>query len=258
MDSIPQGPQDFESLLTAAVLSEREKQAVRSVALSLTAERASKLMGVSPSTVGSYRQRAYAKMGVATKTEFLDLPEVACWRRQQAKAHVAPAPTEPVALDGTSENDGFPNPPTQAASFAKLNSDKSQTASTAQDKVRIAVCTACIAVILAALFVFVINLSPRYQPSPNGSLASQYGDVPNVVGMRVDDAASVIASAGFCPEFQAAPGNVTPGTVTSINDIGSTEDLGDEISQFTWQGGTTAGYNERGNWKGYVTLVVAV
>ena len=76
--------------------------------------------------------------------------------------------------------------------------------------------------------------------------------------MRADDAASAIASAGFCPEFQATSSNAAPGTVTSVNDIGSPDDLGDEISQFTWQGGTTAGYNERGGWKGYVTLVVSV
>lgn len=94
MASIHRGPQDFELLLTEAALSEREKQAVRSVALSLTAEEASRLMRVSPSTVGSYRQRAYAKIGVATKAEFLELPETIGWRRSQAEKVNASSPSQ--------------------------------------------------------------------------------------------------------------------------------------------------------------------
>lgn len=47
-------------------LTEREADAARSVLLGMTAERAAKLMDVGPSTVSSYRQRAYRKLGVAT------------------------------------------------------------------------------------------------------------------------------------------------------------------------------------------------
>lgn len=78
------------------------------------------------------------------------------------------------------------------------------------------------------------------------------------MGMRVDTAASAIAESGFCPEFQASPGNCPPGTVTSIGAIGDIAELDGKISQFNWGRGSTAGYNEKGGWKGYVTLLVSV
>lgn len=46
---------------------------MRTVVLGLTAAQAAPLIGVGASTVGSYRQRAYQKLGVSTKAEFLGL-----------------------------------------------------------------------------------------------------------------------------------------------------------------------------------------
>ena len=77
---IPRGPDAFEHLLVCAKLSEREAQAVRSVVLGMTAQEAAPLMGVSASTVGSYRQRAYAKLGLPCKADFLRLPAVQAWQ----------------------------------------------------------------------------------------------------------------------------------------------------------------------------------
>lgn len=89
---VPHGPKAFESLLAAAKVSEREADAVRSVVLGLTAAQAAPLIGVSASTVGSYRQRAYQKLGVSTKAEFLGLVECEEWR--SALAQELPAEAE--------------------------------------------------------------------------------------------------------------------------------------------------------------------
>ena len=70
---VSHGPDGFEELLGDAKLSEREADAVRTVVLGLTAAQAAPLIGVGASTVGSYRQRAYQKLGVSTKAEFLGL-----------------------------------------------------------------------------------------------------------------------------------------------------------------------------------------
>ena len=53
--SISRGLEDFERLLANAGLSEREAQALRSIVLSMTAAEAAEMLGVSASTVGSYR-----------------------------------------------------------------------------------------------------------------------------------------------------------------------------------------------------------
>lgn len=79
INPVPKGPDRFEELLANCGLSERESDAVRSVVLGFTAAKTAPLMGVSASTVGSYRLRAYQKLGVTTKGEFLALPEVGEW-----------------------------------------------------------------------------------------------------------------------------------------------------------------------------------
>lgn len=268
MASIHRGPQDFELLLTEAALSEREKQAVRSVALSLTAEEASRLMRVSPSTVGSYRQRAYAKIGVATKAEFLELPETIGWRRSQAEKVNASSPSqneevthgEQPVQNNHEAVDSLQTPLPQAVRPKNSNCCETEDATNSGSRRyrRAIVTIACVIFAFALAPAIEAHYSPHYQPNPNGTLTSRYGEVPNVVGMRVDTAASAIAKSGFCPEFQASPGNCPPGTVTSIGVIGDIAELDGKISQFNWGRGSTAGYNEKGGWKGYVTLLVSV
>lgn len=54
-------------------LTDREKDAVRSLLQGMTAQSAAEAMGVSPSSVGSYRGRAYEKLGVASGREVITL-----------------------------------------------------------------------------------------------------------------------------------------------------------------------------------------
>ena len=53
-------------------LSAREDQAARSALMGLTADEASRTMGVSPSSVGNYRARAYRKLGVRNSRELFE------------------------------------------------------------------------------------------------------------------------------------------------------------------------------------------
>lgn len=62
--TIPTALPPAETAFAAAGLSDREKDAARSILAGMTAEQAASLMGVDASTVASYRQRAYAKLGL--------------------------------------------------------------------------------------------------------------------------------------------------------------------------------------------------
>ena len=103
---VSHGPDGFEELLGDAKLSELEADAVRTVVLGLTAAQAAPLIGVGASTVGSYRQRAYQKLGVSTKAEFLGLSECEEWRSsltQEAPVEVeVPSPVGEQPLESPS------------------------------------------------------------------------------------------------------------------------------------------------------------
>ena len=107
--SIPHGPLSFENLLQSVGLSEREADAVRTIVIGLTAADAAPLMGVGASTVGSYRQRAFQKLGVTTRADFLRIPECALW--QEALCQDAAADDEPLgrALEPQFHNDAQRN-----------------------------------------------------------------------------------------------------------------------------------------------------
>lgn len=66
---IPEGSSRFERDASERGLTRREVLAARSVLHGMTAEAAGQVMGVSGSTVGTYRRRAYGKLGVANAAE---------------------------------------------------------------------------------------------------------------------------------------------------------------------------------------------
>ena len=278
--SIPHGPREFEQLLVLAKLSTREAQAIRSVALSMTAAEAAPIIGVSESTVGSYRQRAYAKLGVSGRAEFLRLSEVINWT-----SHIQELRNGPISSQNDENQYGGPSCDATCVGQASTSTEKATytskidissaggfheslpSAQAGKDnpptkrrpcrKVLVAILIGFI--IVAVISYFIHNrLSEDYAERAQGIIASQYGEVPNVVGMRADAAASEIANAGFCPKFNAYASNLSEGTVLSIEKVGSAEDLGTEVICFSWGGGGTGCYEEAGNWIGYVVLAVAV
>lgn len=63
-DAMPSLSAETERALAAAGLSAREREAVRDVLADMSAEESARCLGVSPSTVASYRRRACEKLGL--------------------------------------------------------------------------------------------------------------------------------------------------------------------------------------------------
>lgn len=235
--SIHRGPSSFEDVLHGAGLSEREADSVRTVVMGLTAAEAAPMMGVSASTVGSYRQRAYQKLGVGTKAEFLRMPSCVQWQdalaREDAFGKVAPKAVP--ELDA---------PRKAQTSYLRL----------------FLKCLLASVIIVSAVVLLSVVLRPRpsYVDSPNGFISSDYGDVPDVTGMRADAAASALASAGYYPEFQPCTSSEEPGTALRVSEIGDMKGAEENRSVIAWDGGGASGYNLHGNWKAYALIDVAV
>ena len=242
MDASEKCTPDFERLLYEAGLSEREAEALRTVAQGLTAEEAGQLMGVTPSTVGTYRQRGYKKLGVSTRSEFLSIP--------QARAEAASAARNADAAN-TANNTLAPDCSSAAISHSRKNA-------CATRKIVLAT-LACLALSLIALLLLPAHSfeDKGYLDSPSGTISTDYGDLPNVVGMRADAAASEVAQAGFCPLFEAQTSELPSGKVLEIKNVKSAAGLGAGVSAFSWGEGCTSGYNLKGGWKASVVLVVA-
>ena len=88
-------------------------------------------------------------------------------------------------------------------------------------------------------------------------ISTDYGELPNVIGMRADAAASEVAQSGFCPLFESQASELPSGKVLGLKEVKSAEALGAGVSVFSWGEGCTSGYNLGGNWKASVVLVVA-
>ena len=255
--AIPRGPEPVEHLLVCASLSEREADTVRSVVLSMTAVEAASCMGVSASTVGSYRQRAYAKLGVAGRAEFLRLPSVAAWKRGVVAANQETVSEKNVLPTETSGD--FVSDAAEPAHSASCSDKTLKNVPVSFSSLRPYLGWAVL--IALAGFLCVALLLPKratYAERPHGTIVTEVGKVPDVVGMRADSAASELATAGYCPVFVSHAGGAAPGTVLEVGQTGDIDELSIEMSSFSWGDGCTAGYNVGGDWDAYVEPVVAV
>lgn len=243
-DGIPKGPETFEHLLACAKLSDREAQAVRSVVLGMTAQEAALIIGVSPSTVGSYRQRAYRKLGVLDKAEFLRLPSVVAWQE---------GPNGVSAEARACSDSGEAN--------KKSNQPDHVPGGRAKSLGAIFVLSVLASFLLINAFLAVrvlVGARATFATEPTGIISSEFGEVANVAGMRADRAAEVLAHQGYYPRFEGKGGSAVPGKVLSVESIASIDGVGDERSSMSWGDGCTAVYESGGSWRAVVTLVVAV
>lgn len=62
-----------DGLFVDAGLTDREREVVQDTLQGMTSQQIAQRYGLSPSTVGTYRRRAYEKLGVANKREFVEL-----------------------------------------------------------------------------------------------------------------------------------------------------------------------------------------
>lgn len=244
MDCIPKGPKELESLLLAAKLSERESQAVRSVVIGMTAAEAAPLVGVSPSTVGSYRQRAYRKLGVMDKQGFLGLPSVNSWCE------------ELLALSDVAEVAKTDDKPSEQSKLQHLEVNRG----TRGYGPLFALCVLASFLIVTSFSVARIfsDSQGAFLLEPSEIMSSPYGDIPNVVGMRADTAAAALAETGVYPRFEPCTNPGKPGKVVSIVSIASNDEIEMGQSSFSWGDGCTAVYDSHGSWRATVLLQVAV
>lgn len=243
MDASEKYATDFKRLLSEAGLSEREAEALHTVIQGLTAEEAGRLMGVTPSTVGTYRQRGYKKLGVSTRSEFLGIP--------QARALVNLVTQEADAAK-TANSEPAPERP-----CAELPCNEKH-AETPRKVILVAIACSIVAFFTILHIQAHFHKDEGYLYSPSGTIATDYGNLPNVVGMRADTAASEVAQAGFCPLFEGQASELPSGEVLELKDVRSAEELGAGVSTFSWGDGCTSGYYLNGDWKASVILVVAV
>lgn len=243
-DCIPKGPKEFESLLLAAKLSERESQAVRSVVFGMTAVEAAPLIGVSSSTVGSYRQRAYRKLGVLDKQGFLCLPSVVSWQEGLSASSVIVDAAHP---------DSNPLENSQLQQLEVIKETKGHGPLFAR-------CVLASFLIVTSIFVVRLFFDGRdaFLPEPSGIISSSYGDIPDVVGMRADAAAAALAENGVYPRFEPCAESGKPGEVVSLVSIASNDDIELGQSSFSWGNGCTAVYDSHGSWRATALLKVAV
>ena len=242
-DCIPKGPKEFESLLLAAKLSERESQAVRSVVFGMTAAEAAPLIGVSSSTVGSYRQRAYRKLGVLDKQGFLCLPSVVSWQEGLSSSVVVDA----------AQPDCNPPEKSQLQQLEVIKETKGYGPLFAR-------CVLASFLIVTSFFVVrtFSDGQAAFLLDPSGNMSSPYGDIPNVVGMRADAAAAALAETGVYPRFEPCADPGKPGKVVSIVSIASNDEIEMGQSSFSWGDGCTAVYDSHGSWRATALLKVAV
>jgi hypothetical protein len=217
--------------------------------MGLTATEAAPLMGVGASTVGSYRQRAYQKLGVATKADFLRMPACELWQKT-------------LAQEDTQGDESAEAVPQQAIQRDSRDDDKSASASVSRTSYfRLFMKCLLAGLLIVSAFVVlsvILRPQPSYVDSPNGYISSEYGDVPDVTGMRADAAAAALASAGYYPEFLPQASSDAPGTTLDVGEIGDMKDADENRAAIAWDGGSASGYNLSGDWKAYVLLEVAV
>ena len=264
--SVPRGPKPFEDLLESVGLSEREADAVRTVVLGLTAAEAASLIGVGGSTVGSYRQRAYQKLGVGTKAEFLRLPACAAWRErlkwEETNSGVAGLPID-VSNSGEGREawarDDLESNFEGGESEQEVGGDSSHRRTHGFALLFLKCLGASLVVVFAVIALFVL-LRPRYNylESSNGFIPSAYGNVPDVTGMRADNAALALANEGYYPEFVTRASSDAPGTVLRVIEVGDMTEAVQDRSSVAWDGGSASGYNIAGDWTAFALIEVAV
>lgn len=248
---IPVAPPDAEKDFCAHSLTAREKDAARSVLAGMTAEEAASEMGVSASTVGSFRQHAYHKLEVSGARELRESylppeqPGVDEMARRVLFAHgLSQTQAEVLARVASGHSTAqiakelhLAEGSVSAARAAgyrllgihsreelerllqneplnKLPLDPSRNRSLMRIAAPIALAAALVIATIAA--VTPSHYSRALAPS---TIETEYGDMPDVTGMSPQDAWDALVDKGFIPEFYAVPEGsrdaaAQPGTAT--------------------------------------------
>ena len=241
---IPRACEEAERDFRERGLTGREAEAARSALAGMTAAAAALEMGVSSSTVGNFRQRAYRKLGVTGARELA----AKYGRPREAEAEGREAGDSRAALlarglsqtqsdvlslvarglstDEVAERLGVA-PGTvssaRAAGYRMLGVHSREELAALLEREAAAprrrraarLAAACLA---AAMVVAVAITAAAYLGSrPPAVVETEFGEVPNVVGMDLQSAWEALVAEGYFPVIQESRSAESPGTVVDVD-----------------------------------------
>lgn len=254
--------------------TEREADAARSALAGMTAAAAAREMGISASTVGSLRQRAYQKLGVSGAAEL-----VRKYAEKSADKNAGEKDWRPALRShGLSE--------TQASVLSLACSGRS-TAQIADElhlaegTVRAARATGyrmlgvhsreeladllerearaarlATAFLAAAMVIAVaVTAASHLGSRPPAVVETEFGEVPNVVGMDLQQAWEALVAENYFPVIQESRSTESPGTVVDVDVQELPENIG--ISMPLDPSGTVHAELNETPWKAEVILSVS-
>lgn len=277
---IPTASNEAERDFRERGLTEREADAARSALAGMTAAAAAREMGVSSSTVGSLRQRAYRKLGVGGAAELARKYADNCIEKDAGEKDWRPA----LRAHGLSE--------TQASVLSLACSGRSTARIAdelhlAEGTVRAARATgyrmlgvhsreelaallereaaaprrrraarlaaACLA---AAMVVAVaVTVASYFGSRPPAVVETEFGEMPNVVGMDLQQAWEMLVAENYFPVIQESRSTESPGTVVDVDVQELPENMG--ISMPLDPNGTVHAELNETPWKAEAILSVS-
>ena len=241
---IPRACEEAERDFRERGLTGREAEAARSALAGMTAAAAALEMGVSSSTVGNFRQRAYRKLGVTGARELAAKygrpREAGAEGREagdsraallarglsQTQSDVLSLVARGLSTDEVAERLGVA-PGTvssaRAAGYRMLGVHSREELAALLEREAAAprrrraarLAAACLA---AAMVVAVAITAAAYLGSrPPAVVETEFGEVPNVVGMDLQSAWEALVAEGYFPVIQESRSAESPGTVVDVD-----------------------------------------
>lgn len=241
---IPTASNEAERDFRERGLTEREADAARSALAGMTAATAAREMGVSSSTVGNFRQRAYRKLGVPSAREL-----AARYGRQreagvegraagdsraallarglsQTQSDVLSLVARGLSTDEVAESLGIA-PGTvssaRATGYRMLGvHSREELAALLEREVAAprrrrvarlaAACLAGVMVVAAA-----VTVASYFGSRPPAVVETEFGEMPNVVGMDLQQAWEMLVAENYFPVIQESRSTESPGTVVDVD-----------------------------------------
>lgn len=278
---IPTASHEAERDFRERGLTEHEADAARSALAGMTAAAAAREMGISASTVGSLRQRAYQKLGVSGAAELVrkyaeksadknagekdwrptlhshglsetqaSVLSLACSGRSTAQIadelHLAEGTVRAARATGYRMVGVH-----SREELADLLEHEARGAPRRRRAARLAAAFLAAAMVIAVAVTAASYLGSR----PPVMVETEFGEVPNVVGMDLQQAWEALVAENYFPVIQESRSTESPGTVVDVDVQELPENMG--ISMPLDPSGTVHAELNETPWKAEVILSVS-
>ncbi|NJE80735.1 PASTA domain-containing protein [Olsenella sp. SW781] len=276
---IPTASQEAERDFRERGLTGREADAARSALSGMTAAAAAREMGVSSSTVGNFRQRAYRKLGVTSAREL-----AAQYGRQREEGRAAGDSRAALLARGLSQTqsdvlslvaEGLSTdevaerlsvaPGTVSSARAtgyrmlgvhsreELAALLEREAAAPRRRRAARLAAACLAAVMVVAAA--VTVTSYLGSQPPAVVETEFGEVPNVVGMDPQSAWEVLVAEDYFPVIQESRSTESPGTVVDVDVQALPENMG--ISMPLDPSGTVHAELNETPWKAEAILSVS-